>query len=241
MRNSILKLASMSVAMSALAISVPAFAQEEVAAQASGPITITGGAALVSDYRFRGVSLDNKKIAFQPFLTVKHESGLYAGLWGSNITANSGDDVEVDLYAGFAGGDAVTYDIGATYYAYPGVSSLNYVEFTGKLGTSVGPASVGAQVSYVPSQNNTGDNDNIYVATNAAVAIPNSPISIVGSVGLEDGAFSAGSQKLDWSLGLTAAVAGFTVGASYVDTNRKTTFAFKDSAAGVVFSLSYGF
>ena len=36
-------------------------------------------------------------------------------------------------------------------------------------------------------------------------------------------------------------VAGFTVGASYVDTNRKTTFAFKDSAAGVVFSLSYGF
>ncbi len=44
MRNSILKLASISVAMSALAMSVPAFAQEE----AAGPITITGGAAIVS-------------------------------------------------------------------------------------------------------------------------------------------------------------------------------------------------
>ncbi len=237
MRNSILKLASISVAMSALTMSVPAFAQEE----AAGPITITGGAAIVSDYRFRGVSLSDKDFAFQPYLTVKHESGLYAGVWGSNLAENAGDDVEVDLYVGFAGGDAVTYDIGATYYVYPGVSSFNYVEFTGKLGTSVGPASVGAQLSYVPSQDNTGNNDNIYVATNAAVAIPNSPISIVGSVGLEDGAFSGEGEKLDWSLGLTAAVAGFTVGASYVDTNRKTTFAFKDSAAGVVFSLSYGF
>lgn len=237
MRNSILKMASISVAMSALTMSVPAFAQEE----AAGPITITGGAAVVSDYRFRGVSLSDKDFAFQPYLTINHESGLYAGVWGSNLAENAGDDVEVDLYVGFAGGDAVTYDIGATYYVYPGVSSFNYVEFTGKLGTSVGLASVGAQLSYVPSQDNTGNNDNIYVATNAAVAIPNSPISIVGSVGLEDGAFSGEGEKLDWSLGLTAAVAGFTVGASYVDTNRKTSFAFKDSAAGVVFSLSYGF
>jgi uncharacterized protein (TIGR02001 family) len=135
----------------------------------------------------------------------------------------------------------VTYDIGATYYVYPGVSSFNYVEFTGKLGSTVGPANLGVQLSYVPSQENTGNSDNIYVASSASVAVPNTPISIVGSVGLEDGAFSAGSEKLDWSLGLTAAVAGFTVGASYVDTNRQTTFAFKDSAAGIVFSISYGF
>ena len=241
MRNSILKLASLTVAMSAIAVSAPAFAQDEAPAEASGPITLTAGAGVVSDYRFRGVSLDNKKIAFQPFLTVKHESGLYAGVWGSNITPNSGDDIEVDLYAGFAGGDAVTYDIGATYYVYPGVSGINYVEMTGKLGTTVGPATVGAQLSYAPSQSNIGSQDNIYVATNATVAVPNTPISIVGSVGIEDGAFTAGKSKLDWSLGLTAAVAGFTVGASYVDTNRQSVFAFKDSSAGVVFSVSYGF
>jgi uncharacterized protein (TIGR02001 family) len=241
MRNSILKLAGMSIAMSAMAISAPAFAQDEAAEEASGPITITGGAALVSDYRFRGVSLSDKDIAFQPYLTVKHESGLYAGVWGSNLAENTGDDLEVDLYVGFAGGDTVTYDIGATYYLYPGVSSFNYVEFTGKLGTTVGPATVGGQISYVPSQDNTGNNDNIYVATNASIAVPNTPVSIVGSVGLEDGAFAGASSKVDWSLGLTAAVAGFTVGAAYVDTNRRTTFAFKDSAAGVVFSLSYGF
>jgi uncharacterized protein (TIGR02001 family) len=240
MRNSMLKLASMSVAISAIAISAPAFAQE-AAEEAAGPVTLTGGVAVVSDYRFRGVSLSDKDFAVQPYLTVKHESGLYVGTWGSNLADNAGDDVEVDLYAGFAGGEELTYDISATYYVYPGVSSFNYLELTGKLGSTVGPATVGVQLSYVPSQDNTGNNDNIYFGTNAAIAIPNSPISIVGTMGIEDGAFTAGSEKVDWSLGLTAAVSGFTLGVSYVDVNRETIFAPKDSAAGVVFSVSYGF
>ncbi|WP_395620129.1 TorF family putative porin [Sphingorhabdus sp.] len=240
MRNSILKLASLSVAVSAIAMSAPAFAQDE-ATEAAGPINVTGGVALMSDYRFRGVSLSDKDFAVQPYLAVSHESGLYVGAWGSNLSENDGDDVELDLYAGFSGGDALTYDIGATYYVYPGVSNVNYVEFTGKLGSTFGPATVGVQLSYVPSQDNTGNDDNIYFGTNATIAVPNSPYSIVGTMGIEDGAFTAGSEKVDWSLGLNAAVAGFTLGVSYVDTNRRTIFAPKDSSAGVVFSISYGF
>jgi uncharacterized protein (TIGR02001 family) len=240
MRNSILKLAGLSVAVSAIAMSAPAFAQGETT-EAAGPISVTGGVALVSDYRFRGVSLSGKDFAVQPYLTVSHESGLYVGAWGSNISENDGNDVELDLYAGFSGGDEITYDIGATYYVYPGVSNVNYVEFTGKVGSTMGPATVGVQLSYVPSQSNTGDEDNVYVATNATIALPNSPISIVGSLGVEDGAFTAGSKKLDWSLGMTAAISDFTLGVSYVDTNRRTIFASKDSSAGVVFTLSYGF
>ncbi len=241
MRKSIFKLAAVSVAMSAIAISAPAFAQEEAAEEAEGPITISGGVTAVSDYRFRGVSLSDKDFAIQPTITIKHESGFYVGAWGSNLAENAGDDIEVDLYAGFSGGEELTYDIGATYYLYPGVSSFNYVEVTGKLGSTIGPATVGVQLSYVPSQDNTGNNDNIYYGTNATIALPDSPISIVGSIGIEDGAFTAGDEKVDWSLGLTAAVSGFTLGASYVDTNRRSLFAFKDSAAGVVFSLSYFF
>jgi uncharacterized protein (TIGR02001 family) len=221
-------------------MSAPAFAQE-ADDEAAGPVTLTGGVAVVSDYRFRGVSLSDKDFAVQPYLTVKHESGLYVGAWGSNISENAGDDVEVDLYAGFAGGEEVTYDIGATYFLYPGVSGLNYVEFTGKLGSTYGPATVGVQLSYAPSQDNTGNVDNIYFGTNATIALPNSPISIVGSMGVEDGAFTAGSEKVDWSLGLTAAVSGFTLGVSYVDANRRTIFAPEDSSGGVVFSVSYGF
>jgi len=240
MRNSMLKLAGISVAISAMALSAPAFAQDE-AAEAAGPITVSGGAALVSDYRFRGVSLSDKGFAIQPYLTVKHESGLYVGAWGSNIADNAGDDLELDLYAGLSGGDKLTYDIGATYYVYPGVSSVNYVEFTGKLGSTFGPATLGVQLSYVPSQDNTGNDDNIYLGSNATIAVPNSPISIVGTLGMEDGAFTSGSDKLDWSLGLNAAVSGFTLVASYVDTNRRSIFAPKDSSSGLIFTVSYGF
>ncbi len=235
MRKQLLRLAAVSFVMSTVSVSMPVFAKEE-AEKASGPITISGAVTAVSDYRFRGVSLSDKDFAIQPTLTVTHESGFYVGVWGSNIAPNTGDDVEVDLYAGFGGGDAVTYDIGATYYVYPGISSLNYVEFTGKLGTTVGPATIGGQLSYVPSQDNTGNDDNIYIGGNAAIAIPSTPLTLTGSLGLEDGAF--GNNKVDWSLGVSATAKGFTLGVSYVDTNRNLGGLGK---AGAVFSLSYGF
>lgn len=236
MRKSIFKLAAACAVMGSMSAAAPAFAQDEAAEEAEGPVTVSGGVAVVTDYRFRGVSLSDKDFAIQPTLTVSHESGLYVGVWGSNVAENAGDDFEVDLYAGFAGGDAVTWDLGVTYYMYPGVSSSNYAEIIGKLGTTVGPATLGATLAYAPSQDGTGNTDNVYVGTNATVALPNSPISITGSVGLEDGAF--GDNKIDWSLGLTAEVQGFTLGASYVDTNR---FVGGTGKAGVVFSISYGF
>jgi uncharacterized protein (TIGR02001 family) len=241
MRNKIMKLAAVCAVYGSMA-AIPAYAADEEAAaeeEAEGPITISGGIALVSDYRFRGVSLSDKDFAVQPTITIKHESGLYLGAWGSNLANNPGDDIELDIYAGFAGGDTVTYDIGATYYVYPGVSSINYVELTGKLGTTIGPVTVGGQLSYVPSQDNTGNNDNIYIGTNASFGIPNTPVTLTSSVGYEDGAF--GNEKIDWSVGANASFSGFTLGVAYVDTNRNSTFALGDGKATAVFSLSYAF
>ncbi len=53
--------------LAASAMSTPAFAQEEEAP--SGPFTLSGGIAVTSDYRFRGISLSNEKVAVQPTLT----------------------------------------------------------------------------------------------------------------------------------------------------------------------------
>jgi uncharacterized protein (TIGR02001 family) len=236
MRKQILTLAAACTALGSIVAATPAFAQDEEAEEAEGPISISGSVTAVSDYRFRGVSLSDKDFAFQPTITISHESGLYLGAWASNIAPNAGDDVELDIYAGFAGGDTVTYDIGATYYVYPGVSSFNYVEFIGKTGTTVGPVTLGGVLAYAPSQDGTGNQDNVYVGGTAAFAIPNTPLTFNSSLGLEDGAF--GNNKLDWSLGVSASVAGFTLGASYVDTNR---FVGGLGKAGAVFSISYGF
>jgi uncharacterized protein (TIGR02001 family) len=241
MRISLYKLATVCAAFGSMA-SVPAYAQDaEAPEEAEGPITISGGVTVVSDYRFRGVSLSDKDFAVQPTLTIKHESGFYVGAWGSNLAENPGDDVEVDIYAGFAGGEELTYDIGATYYLYPGVSSFNYVEFTGKVGSTLGPLNLGLQLSYAPEQDNLGDNDNIYFGTNASFGIPNTPVTLTGSLGIEDGAFTAGNEKVDWSLGANATFSGFTLGAAYVDSDRRSVFATGDSKATVVFSLGYSF
>jgi uncharacterized protein (TIGR02001 family) len=244
MRTLIHKLAIAGVAMSVMTLSMPAFAQDSAAAEPEAetkPITLTGSVAVVSDYRFRGVSLSNKKFAVQPTLTVTADNGAYVGVWGSNLAPNPGDDVEVDIYAGYAGGsDALTYDLGATYYVYPGVSDFNYIEFTGKTGTTVGPAKLGLQVSYAPKQGSaTSFKDNLYIGANASVGVPGTPLTATASVGRENGSF--GAKKIDWSLGLSATVKGFTLGASYVDTNRNTNYVPGDSKAGAVFSISYGF
>jgi uncharacterized protein (TIGR02001 family) len=226
-------------AVCTLTVVVPAWAQEADSApveEASGPIDVSITLAAVSDYRFRGVSLSDKDPAFQPSITIAHESGFYVGAWGSNIADNAGDDVELDLYAGFSGGEALTYDLGLTYYLYPGVSSANYAEVIGKLGTTIGPVQLGGTLAYAPSQDGTGNQDNVYLGGNASLGIPTTPLKLNASLGFEDGAF--GDKKMDWSLGLTADVAGFTLGASYVDTNR---FVGGLGKAGAVFSVSYGF
>jgi uncharacterized protein (TIGR02001 family) len=214
----------------------PDESMEAEAEDNDGGLDIDVTLAAVTDYRFRGLSLSDKDAAFQPAITVTHDSGLYVGAWASNIANNPGDDVELDLFGGFKGGEALTYDLGVTYYLYPGFSAANYAEVIGKLGTTIGPIQLGGTIAYAPRQDGTGNNDNVYAGANASLGIPTTPLKLNASLGIEDGAF--GDKKMDWSLGVTADVAGFTLGASYVDTNR---FAGGLGEAGAVFSVSYAF
>lgn len=219
MRKTFQKMAGFSAAASVALIlgMAPAHAQEAEAA--SSAFSIEGSLSVLSDYRFRGISLNDKDIAVQPSLTLSHESGLYFTLWGSNIAENSGSDIETDFTLGYAKDvGAVSLDVAAVYYVYPGVSSANYVEFLGSAKTAVGPATLGVSLAYAPSQDNIGNQDNFYAALTGELPITGTPLTLTGSFGIEDGAF--GDKKKDWSLGVTADVAGFTLGAAYVDTAR---------------------
>ena len=91
----------------------------------------TGSVAVTSDYVFRGVSQSNGKPALQGGVEFATERGAYIGAWGSSISwlsdasppaAPISSALEMDVYGGYRGklGDAVGYDIGALYYAYPG-------------------------------------------------------------------------------------------------------------------------
>lgn len=218
-------------------VSSPAMAADE--AEETKAIDVEVTLAGVSDYRFRGLSLSGIDPAFQPEIVVTHESGIYGSIWGSNVADNGGDDIEIDLVAGFAHDIGnVTVDVNATYYLYPGAGSTNYIEFIGNVSTPVGPGTVGLTVAYAPSQSHIGNVDNIYVNLDGSIPIGGTPLSLTGSIGFEDGAF--GDNKKDWSLGVTADVGGFTLGAAYVDTSNARNFG-RIAKAGAVFSISRTF
>ena len=201
-----------------LAAALPASAAQ-AQEKADGPWSIDAAVTVVSDYRFRGLSLSDKDPAIQPELTISHDSGLYVGFWGSTIADNGGDNIETDLSVGFAKSlGAIDFDVSAQWYFYPGASGLNYLEITTNLSTAVGPATVGLALSYAPAQANIGDEDNRYIALNASIPLGKLPLSAIASVGVEDGAF--GDSKIDWSIGLAAEVEGFEFSVSYVDAAR---------------------
>ncbi|PTQ10851.1 hypothetical protein CLG96_10700 [Sphingomonas oleivorans] len=226
----------------AAAMAAPAFAQEE----ASSPITISGSVALVSDYRFRGVSQSDEEMAVQGGLTISHESGFYVGTWGSNLSGwgtFGGSNMELDLFGGFKMpiNDGSAIDVGLLWYMYPGgANETDFAELYAKLSHTVGPATLTAGVAYAPKQfalanvsnapNSRGQKeDNLYISGDAAAAIPNLPITLKAHAGYSDGNPGLGpngtsvaptGEYFDWSAGADWAVyKNLTVGVSYVDTD----------------------
>lgn len=109
------------IALSLSALSVTALAQEK---KPEPEFSITGNFAIVSDYRFRGVSQTDKKPAGQGGFDIAHKSGLYLGTWTSNVSqwTAAGASQEVDLYGGYKGTLPmdVGFDVGYIAYQYPG-------------------------------------------------------------------------------------------------------------------------
>ncbi len=72
-----------------------------VAGRATGQVS--GSLSVVSDYRYRGVSLTNDKPAVQGSIAYDHENGWYGGVFASNAELYDQSRVlHSVLYAGFA-------------------------------------------------------------------------------------------------------------------------------------------
>lgn len=78
---------------------------------------------LTSDYTFDGISQTQEDPAIQASLDYGHESGFYAGVWGSNVDFGEGDpaDAEIDVYGGYytdIGDTGFGAEAGLLYYMY---------------------------------------------------------------------------------------------------------------------------
>lgn len=228
----------MLIAFGALA-ATPVVAQVKESGDEEPEISVEASLELVSDYRFRGISLSDRDAAVQPSLTVTHNSGLYINAWGSNIADYGGADIEADLTVGWSGEIAsqTSIDVYAMYYFYPGATGLNYGEIGVSLSQAVGEGSIAAELSYAPAQEGTGRLDNVYLGVSGEMPLKDTPLLLRGSFGYEDGAF--GDNKLDWLVGAEYDLGqGFAVGISYVDSYRSATRAGR---AGAIANLRFDF
>ncbi|MHA7819566.1 MAG: TorF family putative porin [Erythrobacter sp.] len=179
-------------------------------------VDISANIAVVSDYRFRGISLSDRDPALQGGIDVSFDNGLFLGTWASTIADFGGSNVEVDIYGGYAGSAAgLDYTVTALAYVYPGGTGTDYYEFSGAVDKTIGSATVGVLVAYVPDQDNF-PGDNLYLQGSAGYAIPDSPISLNLRAGREASAFS---KKWDWEAGIALDQGPFTASLSYVDSD----------------------
>ncbi|MEQ8742098.1 TorF family putative porin [Parasphingorhabdus sp.] len=231
----------------------PAFAQDEEA-ESTSSITISGNAAVASDYRFRGVSLSGGDIAIQGGIDISHESGFYIGTWGSSLEGkiNPYGGVELDVYGGWSGEvtSGVTVDVGLLYYLYPnGVKGvdLDYFEPYASVAATIGPVEATVGVAWAPKQDSLGNDDNLYLYTDLSAGIPNTPITLNGHLGYTKGALAppllAGTgddSGLDYSVGADWAITGnLTASIMYTGVEGPSINSFTDDA--VVFTLGVSF
>jgi len=246
-------------ALAALAVVPAAFAATPALAEdAPAPtpaFTINGGATLVSDYRFRGISQTDKRFAVQGTFTIGHESGVYATVWGSSIddyVANGGDQ-EIDLIVGykhtFEGG--TTLDGGLLYYYYPGSHGANtdFAEPYLSVAHTFGPVTAKLTGNYAPSQKaltiGNGKEDNFYLAGDLSAGIPDTGLALAAHFGHSFGPsyLTIGKEYSDWNLGATYTWKNLTIGAQYVDADGSfiTPTGRNASKAGFVGTLGVAF
>lgn len=207
--------------MIAFAFVSPAMAEDNI----PGDFSTTIGA--VSEYSFRGIAQSNEGPAMQGSIDWSHDSGFYAGVWGSSVEFTDAS-LETDIYAGYSGTvNGFTYDVGGIYYAYPGSGrdqhDYNFVEGALALGYDFDVAALSASVNYSPDYF-AGSGDAVYVAGNLDVPLPFLPFdtSLNGSVGhqsIDDNRAFGTPDYMDWGIGLSSNIEGFDLGVRYIDTD----------------------
>jgi uncharacterized protein (TIGR02001 family) len=201
---------------------------------------------LVSQYRLRGITQSNENPAVQGSIDWSHVSGLYAGVWGSNVDFTDAH-VETDVYGGYRiKMNGLDLDFGLIGYFYPGASSsLNYNYWEGKVavGHDFGFANLTASVNHTPNML-ADSGPATYLSGNAIVPIQKTDFSLIGSLShqwVHNNTAYGFPDYSDWSLGVGYKWQGFDMALKYIDTSlSKTACADGCNAAGV-FSVSRTF
>jgi uncharacterized protein (TIGR02001 family) len=192
------------------------------------PHTFSANTAIATDYMYRGGSQTNEHPAVSGGFDYAHSSGVYAGVWASNVDFGDSANIEIDYYGGIAGefSNGIGWDVGGLYYQYPGVSDADeaagdYDFFEVNAGLSYTfsevqlKPTIGTKFSYSPDY--FGENgDSYYVTADLGLSLPY-------GVGF---AFQYGNQMFDdssmtdyshYSVGLSKDISKFNLDLTWYD------------------------
>ncbi len=205
-------------------------------AMAEDGLPISANVSMTTDYIFRGISQSSHGPAIQGGFDYAHDSGVYVGVWGSNVgwikdfQGYASGSMEFDLYGGFRSGfegTDITYDLGVVQYYYPGTrpAAITNADTT-ELYAALGWKWVTAKYSYTSSSGSFGfanARGSDYFDLSASV-----PVGETGlTAGVHWGTFGFKNNALqnydDWKVSLSYDLgSGMTVGVAYTDTNVNT-------------------
>ncbi|WP_296062463.1 TorF family putative porin [uncultured Amphritea sp.] len=211
--------------------------------------------SVLSEWRYRGVSMTNETLAIQGGIDWYNQSGLFASVWAGNVdffpTGHPFDDgatVELDLLAGYAGAinEEITYDATLYYYQYPGDEvDQDFAEL--KLGVNYNGFRVGYE--YAPDYINLGLAYQ-YVYLNYQTDIAEGvglELHVGSSFGevFDDPTTLMLDKYMDYSIGVTKRFSDLDLKLAYVDTDISSTYAVDSgqmaNQGAVVFSVSKSF
>jgi uncharacterized protein (TIGR02001 family) len=187
----------------------------------------SGSLSFVTDYRYRGVSLSGGHPAVQASLAYDDPSGLYAGVFASNVefAISPRRELQAVPYAGyvrrFASG--LSAEVGAEYVAFTGPGSYDYAElYVGITGDQMS-----ARLYYAPSY--FGRDDGAFYLELNGVQPLTDRIRAVAHVGI---LFNRSDYPLygptdrrfvDGRLGIALDIESFTLQASWVGAGSSNT------------------
>ncbi len=229
----------MTLIASSVVASLSAFAVPTYADDASA-VSVSGTAAIVSDYRWRGLSQTFKKPAVQVGVNLGLPAGFYAGFWGSSISGIEYPDtasVETDWFGGYhyTVNDDVSFDVGGIYVYYPqasGNSNINTTEFhiagTYKWLTLQYNVDASKYYGLVDSKGSS------YIQLDGHYPLTDN-LTLDGHIGHQKikGDANSDLSYTDWSLGATYTLPkDWAVSLAYVDTNAKEALYTYTSKSG---------
>ena len=213
-----------------------AFADDAPAAPSWG--TLSAYVAVATDYRFRGISQNDKNPTPEASINWSGPLGFYAGTWLAKTdwssvatcpTCGASPTFEMDLYAG------KHFDLGGTdlnieayYYSYPDANpavlgttkAASYYETIVQLTHTFGPLTLVATGANSPEWSLGGGT--AWYAEGTATYVVNDWLSFSGNLG-HQWVDAAPSDYTHWDIGATATWKAWTLDARYVGNDIKKT------------------